>query len=274
MRNNHTKAKKKNLVLYIVLLAGTIVAMICIKQCGGTSGTQRPADGNSSGDTLDIAISYTPMNYYLYADTLGGFNYDLLNLYSQQTGTPVKFWPIISLDDALRGLDAKNFDLIVSLPIDNKLKSKYLYTHDLFTDRQVLIQRKLKNGKLAVNSSLDLARDTLHIEKDSPARFRIRNLSHEIGDTIHIIEHADLSSEYLLLKVAAGDLKYAVVNERIAKPLLEIHPEVSIETPISFTQFQAWLLNRNDTLLLKRLNLWIDSIKTTDQYESLLKRYR
>lgn len=268
------KTKKFSLAIYTILLFAAITLMFAIRQCDNSHLSTFTQIGNSKGDTIDVAISYTPMNYYIYADTLGGFNYDLLKIYSQQTGRPLKFHPIVSLDDALLKLDTGNFDMIVSLPVDNKLRKKYLYTNDVFKDRQVLIQKLNDNGSIDVTSSLDLAGDTLHIEKDSPVAFRIQNLSHEIGDTIFIEEHAELSSELLFLKIAAGDYKYAVVNEKIARPLLEIHKNVSIDTPISFTQFQAWLLRKSDSNLQNQLNLWIDSIKNTQTYIDLLKKYQ
>lgn len=265
--------KKGNILIYSILLVIIISIMISLKQCGSRQLYSPRTIGGSEGDTLDVAIIYSPTSYYLYDDTIGGLNYDLIRTLSADLKVPVRFWPVVSLEDALNKLENKDFDILASLPIDQDFNSRFIYTEPIFLDRQVLVQRCINNGKQRVNSSLDLAGDTLHIEKDSPIEFRIRNLSREIGDTIYIVSHPELSGEFLFLKVASGELRYAVVNERIAKPLLAEYPDVSINTPISFTQFQAWLLHREDTILQRRLNTWIDSIKLTPSYVTFKARY-
>ena len=271
-RSRQPRSLNGRIILYVALLCVAIGAMFALRRCNSEL---YPAAriGQSEGDTLDVAIIYSPMSYYLYDDTIGGFNYDMLRLYAKDQHRPIRFWPVVSLDDALQRLNDRDFDLLASLPIDQEFKVKYAYTSDLFLDRQVLIQRRDSRGMLTVTSSLDLAGETLHIEKDSPIEFRIHNLEREIGATIHIERHPELSSEYLFLKVASGELRYAVVNERVARPLLEHYPEVSIETPVSFTQFQAWVLHPQDTAMLHNLNTWIDSIKQTPVYEQILMRY-
>lgn len=271
-RSRQPRLLNGRIILYVALLCVAIGVMFALRRCNSEL---YPAAriGQSEGDTLDVAIIYSPMSYYLYDDTIGGFNYDMLRLYAKGQQRPIRFWPVVSLDDALQRLNYRDFDLLASLPIDQEFKVKYAYTSDLFLDRQVLIQRRDSRGMLTVKSSLDLAGETLHIEKDSPIEFRIHNLEREIGDTIHIERHPELSSEYLFLKVASGELRYAVVNERVARPLLEHYPEVSIETPVSFTQFQAWVLHPQDTAMLHNLNTWIDSIKQTPVYEQILMRY-
>ena len=266
------KYKKGSIILYSLLLILAVAVMYSLKNCNDRHYSVQKI-GGSSGDTLDVAIVYSPMSYYIYDDTVGGFNYDMLKQFAHDKKIDVRFWPIISLDDALKKLSDHQFDLLASLPIDQGFKTKFDYTSDIFLDRQVLIQRKDASGRQAVNSSLDLANETIHIEKDSPIEFRIKNLSREIGDTIFIKSHPELSGEYLFLKVASGEIKYAVVNEKITLPLLKHHANVSVNTPISFTQFQAWIVNKQDSTLLKSLNGWIDSIKSTPTYRDNLLRY-
>lgn len=267
------RSHKGNLLLYIVLLITVILAMVTIKKCDKHVLYPPIKIGASLGDTIDVAIIYSPMSYYLYDDTIGGFNYDLLRLYADDCNKKIRFWPVVSLDDALNKLENKQFDILASLPIDKEFSNRFSYTKDIFLDRQVLIQRRNADGKQVVNSSLDLANETIHIEKDSPIEFRIRNLSREIGDTIYTISHPELSGEYLFLKVVSGDFKYAVINEKTALHLADKYPDISTNTPISFTQFQAWLIRNIDSTLFITLNNWIDSIKVTPTYYQILSRY-
>lgn len=267
------KPQKGRVILYFCLLVAVSCVMILLRFCDNKKIYARNEEGNSCGDTIDVAIVYSPMNYYMYEDTLGGFNYDLLRLISERYGVIVRYWPIVSLQASIEKLRSGSYDILVSLPIDNALKRDFRYTSDVGLDRQVLVQRRCDDGTLDIVSSLDLANKEVHIEADSPVGFRMKNLMREIGDSIYIIEHKNLSSEYLFLKVASGEFDYAVVNERIVEPLLTAYPNISIDTPISFTQFQAWLVNKEDTILLSKLNQWISEIKKDAAYGLLKARY-
>lgn len=267
--------KKKMMWLYIGLLLVAVALVFLLHRPARQDGPGpvAPAPGGSGGDTLDVALLYGPMSYYIYGDTLGGYNYDLLRLVSRQQGVPMKFWPVNSLDDALGLLASGRYDMLASLPEDAAFKGSLLFSEPLFLDRQVLVQRKGADGSLAVNSALDPARDTVHIEKGSPIAGRIANLCREIGDTIYVAEHSDLSSELLTLKVQSGQMRYAVVNERIAKPLTEKFANLDISSPISFTQFQSVVTAPGDSALLRRLDSWLRQAADTPEARTLRTRY-
>jgi membrane-bound lytic murein transglycosylase MltF len=264
---------KGKLSLYFILLIIVIAIMLTLRTCSSDSRYSTKDTGNSSGDTLDVAIVYSPMSYYKYGDSLGGINYDLLRIMSRNIKRPIKFHPIISLNKALSDLDNGTFDILASLPVNSNMRDKYSFSESIYLDRQVLVQLKDKNGSVRIESSLDLANDTVHIEKDSPTRFRIENLSEEIGAPIYIKEHAELSGEYMFLKVASGDLPCAVINEKTALRLVKNHPEVSIDIPISFNQFQSWVTRKNDSTLVKEVDTWLTGYKLTNDYSTILRRY-
>lgn len=267
--------KKKMVWLYLGLLLVAVALVLLLHRPARHDGPLpvASAPGGTGGDTLDVALLYGPMSYYIYGDTLGGYNYDLLRLVSRRQGVPMKFWPVNSLDDALGLLASGRYDMLASLPEDAAFKGRLLFSEPLFLDRQVLVQRKGADGSLAVTSALDLARDTVHIEKGSPIAGRIANLCREIGDTIYVAEHSDLSSELLTLKVQSGQMRYAVVNERIAKPLTDKFANLDISSPISFTQFQSVVTAPGDSALLRRLDTWLRQAAATPEARTLRNRY-
>lgn len=268
--------RRGRLALYIILLAIALSAVIILRnnnQRERARAIEAHAPGGSGGDTLDVALVYGPASYYMYADTLGGYNFDLLRLLARSEKIPMKFWPVGGLKEGLRQLNAGKYDMLATLPVDADYKDKYLYSEPIYLDRQVLVQRKGKGGKLSASSALDLAGDTVHIEKDSPIAARLRNLSREIGDTIYIVEHADLSSELLTLKVQSGEMRYAVVNEQIARPIADKFPELDISSPISFTQFQAIVLAPGNQELLTKLNAWLKRLLPSPATATLRTRY-
>lgn len=213
------KLKKGQLTLYLVLLVVVVVLMIAMRHCGGKQATvAADAARSSGGDTIDVAIEYSPVTYYTYADTLGGYCYDLMRLISAYSHRPIKFHSIVSLTAGLKLLDEGFCDVLVAqYPLMRSNKGKYLFTDPIFVDSQVLVQRRERNGGRAVKSQLDLAGDTVHIVANSPMAERIYSLGREIGDTIHVVSDPDYGPEQLVMIVAAGEVRYAVVNRTIAR---------------------------------------------------------
>lgn len=266
--------RKGSLVLYAILLAAAVALMVGLRKCGGASSDPQASQPRpASDDTIRVAIVHSPMSYYIYDDTIGGLNYDMLRRMSADMGRPVRFIPVVSLPQSLKALSSGACDMLASLPVTSSMRDKYLFSESVFLDRQVLVQRRGSDGKAVVTSVLDLAGDTVHIEKDSPATERLQNLSDEIGEKVTIISHADLSDEYLFLKVLAGELRYAVINENTARRMAAKHPEVSADTPVGFTQFQSWLTRRTETGLHEAIDTWLVEFKKSDDYKALLKRY-
>lgn len=270
-----SKINKWQLALYAVLLLVVIGVMISLKNCGEDQSvvtTMSRVDRSSGGDTIDVAIEYSPLSYYTYGDTIGGFYYELLNIISQKTGMKFKFHPIVSLKVALDGLDSGVYDFMAAqFPVTRENKEQYLFTTAIYLDKQVLVQRSA--GGIAIKSQLDLAGDTVTIVKGSPMRERIMSLSREIGDTIHVVSDSIYGPEQLFLMVVSGDIKYAVINETIARKMAASHPDIDISQAISFSQFQSFVLNKDNQELCDTLNHAIRDVKKLPEYKDLVKKY-
>ena len=73
--------------------------------------------------------------------------------------------------------------------------------------------------------------------------------------------------------VSTGDIKYAVINESIARKMAQSHPNVDISTAISFSQFQSLTLRKEDRELCEKFNKWIDRTKKLSEYRPLYEKY-
>jgi membrane-bound lytic murein transglycosylase MltF len=253
-----------------VLLAVVVGCMVVLSLCDRpkVAGNERP----SGGDTLDIAIEYSPVTYYTYGDTLGGYNYDLLRMMSQRTGRPMKFHPIVTLEKALAGLEDGRFDVVVAqFPMTAGDTARFAFTEPIYIDQQVLVQRR---GSHAIHSQLDLAGDTVWVVKGSPMVQRIASLSREIGDTIYVHVDELYGPEQLMMMVSAGEIRYAVVNRSIARAMATNLPNLDRSVPISLSQFQSWLVAKERHTLCDTLNRWHEMVKSdTAAYLGLQRRY-
>lgn len=276
LRSKPQSGRTAQLMLYIVLLCMVVLLMFSLRWCSTPpTGSQKVAEA-SGGDTIDVAISYSPMTLYRYADTLGGFSYDMLQCIAAESGLVFKFHPVTSALTALEGLREGLYDVAVTdmartTDIDSM---EYAYSENVYLDRQVLVQLIPDSADTPhISSQLDLAGRDVWVEASSTAGMRLQNLAHEIGDTIAV--HADslYTSEQLFLLVAVGDVPYAVVNESVARRLAHDYPQVDISTAISFTQFQAWIMRRDDATVRAALDSAIVSFSATPAYAELLTRY-
>ena len=270
MRRQQKPAKRGQTILYLALLALVVACMVALSMCDKPKDS--PEAMHSGGDTLDIAIEYSPVTYYTYEDTLGGYNYDLLRIMSHNAGRPMKFHPIVTLEKALDGLETGRYDVVVAqFPMTAVDTSRLSFTQPIYIDQQVLVQRR---GRQAIHSQLDLAGDTVWVVKESPMIARIASLSREIGDTIYIHVEELYGPEQLMMMVAAGDIRYAVVNRSIARAMATKLPNLDRSVAISLSQFQSWMVAKQRQGLCDTLNQWHNEVKRdTATYLGLQRRY-
>ena len=127
---------KPKMTVYVGLLVVAVGMMVWLNRC-----SQAASDGfvKSQGDTLDVAIEYSPLSLYTYDDTLGGFNHDLLQLISRYKGIDIKLHPVVSLDESLRMLDEGNYDIVAAqVPATTDFKARYLSSEPIYLDRKGL----------------------------------------------------------------------------------------------------------------------------------------
>jgi ABC-type amino acid transport substrate-binding protein len=182
--------------------------------------------------------------------------------------------PEMSFEKRLQGLANGTFDVIAyGIQTTSEFKDSLLFTAPISLSKQVLVQRKLADGKVAITSQLGLAGKTLHLIKGSPAVMRIKNLGNEIGDTIYIKEVDKYGTEQLLAMVEHGDIDYAVCDEDIARASVDSFPQIDISTGISFNQFNSWAVSKQSPALRDSLNNWIKSFMKTKDFKRIYRSY-
>lgn len=257
---------------YAMLTAIAVFVMVIAQNCNRLPASTQ--EGFSGGDTLDIAMLYGPGSFYLDEDSLTGINIEIARIFSDSTQVPVKIWPITEPADGMNRLESGAFDILASIPLDNYIKERFKVSESIFLDRLVLLQLKDSiTGENKINSSRDLNGKEIHVASGSSALLRLRNLSDEIGGDITIIEEPELSDELLAVKVGAGDLPFAVVNEKIAKAISEKYPLLSYDSSVSFTQFQVWAFNPADSAAYLKFNNWFENFRNTDSYREIINQF-
>lgn len=225
---------------------------------------------------IHIVTDYNSVGYFVSGDTIAGFNYDLIQLLKSHIPFKIEILLESSLDKSIEGIQTGKYDVLArNIPVTSELRETLSFTEPVTQNRQVLIQRKKEfNDEVEpLRSHLNLAKKTLYVPANSPAILRIRNLSHEIGDTIYIKEDEMYGTEQLAMLVASKEIDYAVCDEKAAAKMAVALPEIDYKTLIGFTHFEAWAVSEKSPVLLDSLNRWIKEIKATKAYESIYKKY-
>ena len=272
----------KRHTLHIIYSLAIVIAAICIALLLPNQEApqempfpQRDYKEIKSDGILNVVTEYNTLGYYAEKDTIAGFQYELIQAFANSKGLRANIRPVMDFEERTKGLNEVIFDLIAcNLLATSELKDTIALTHPILLSKDILVQRK-KNGNDStfIANQLALAHKTIHVAKGSPTLLRLRNLSHEIGDTIYVNEIDKYGPEQLVALVAHGDIDYAVCDEKIAHALADSLPQLDLTTDISFTQFYAWGVRKQSTELLDSLNAWLDSFLHTEAYNRLYRKY-
>jgi membrane-bound lytic murein transglycosylase F len=230
-----------------------------------------------------VVTNYNSTNYFVYKGTPMGYQLELLQEFSNYLG--LKLDVMVNNDLSTNYLDLKlgETDIIASnlaATLEKNRGIKFTEPHSF--SRQVLIQQRYKpdndnSGNREYNTlirnQLDLAGETIYVQKESAYAKRLRNLAQEIGDSINIVEIADYEVEQLIGLVASGEIKYTVCDENLARVNLNYYPNLDVETAISFPQKLSWAVRSTSPDLLNVIDNWLISFKKTSRYSRIYQKY-
>ena len=267
---------KKLILFYSVLLILVLCVMRALYQNRQTALPPHDYPEIQAEGVLHVVTEYNQSGYYVKGDTIEGFQYELCQAIARESGLEVQIHLEMNLAESYRMLNGQTCDLIAqNIPITNEIKDNFLFTDPVVLNKQVLVQRTAaaNNGIEPIRNQLDLAKKTLYIPQHSPARLRLINLEHEIGDTLYLVEEGRYSSEQLAIMVAKGDIDFAVCDQQIAQLAQQRMNELDIQTDISFTQLQAWAVRKSSPILRDSLNVWLKRVHDKGLYDKLYKQY-
>jgi membrane-bound lytic murein transglycosylase MltF len=267
---------RKLLSLYVFLLLVTGGVMYLLYESPSQEVPPRDYAAIREEGILRMITEYNPSGYYISGDTIEGFQYELSRAIAEISGLEVEMRLEMNLAECFSALENHTCDIVAqNIPVTSEMKAVYLFTEPIVLSKQVLVQRTSEaNGGVApVRNHLDLGKKTIHVPQDSPALLRLKHLSHEIGDSVYVVEDEVYSSEQLAIMVAKGEIDYAVCDRQIALTLKNELPEIDMETDISFTQLQAWAVRKNAPELVDSLNSWFARIRNNGLFDKIYKRY-
>ena len=232
---------------------------------------------------LIAATDFNSTSYFIYRGEPMGFQYELLEAFSDYLGVDVEIVTENHLNKAFDMLHTGKADLLaMGLTVSSSRKKEIRFTEAISETRQVLVQSKPHGWKKMtadevekrlIRNYSDLADKTVYVQENSSHSEHLRSLSEETGTPITLVE-VPFESEELIQLVKNGEIELAVCDEDVALVNSTYYPDIDVKTPLSSVQSLAWGIRRTHSEeLLKELNKWILTFRKTSTYAMLYAKY-
>lgn len=233
---------------------------------------------------LRVITTYSPTGFFLYKGETMGFEYEIFKRLANHLDVSLEIVLAKNVDSVIPMLNRGDGDIIaLGYTITSDRKEVVSFTDPYLITHQSLIQKKPDNWrkmtidniqKALATDVIDLIKDTVSVRKNSSYYLRLKELSNELGDTIHIdILPGELSDEQIIKMVSEGKIKYSIIDHHKASIHKSYYPDIDVETPVSLSQRIAWAVRKNSPELLSLINQGLATIKRKPDYNMIYKKY-
>lgn len=233
---------------------------------------------------LKAITVYSGTSYFIYRGKPMGFEYELLRRLADSLHLNLEIVIVKNINELISMLNSGEGDIIAHGLTVTKTRKEYVnFTDYLYLSKQVLVQRKPDNWrqmklheiqKELVSDPIELIGDTVSVRRNSSYFYRLKNLSEELGGVIHIDTiPGNVSTDRIIEMVVNKEIKYTVADDNIASINSSYYPILDVNTPVSFSQRNAWAVRKNSPELLGNVNDWIDKIKDNVDYYVIYNNY-
>ena len=221
---------------------------------------------------LTVLIENSSLSFFEYRGKKLGFEYEILDSFAKSIHLPLEFKVVSNSKDFYRLLNDGEGDILAAnLAVSLADKKIINYSEPFYFTEQVLVQRQ---EETLVKEPLDLIEKSIYVRKNSCFEKRLKSIQEEIGSKIGVKTFEnDPITEDLIEKVANGEINYTLAHENLARISKELHPNLNIQTKISFKQKIAFALRLKSPKLKKSLDLFLQKYCESKEFKELKKKY-
>ena len=158
---------------------------------------------------ITVGTLFGSTNYYVEANGLAGFEYELAKKYAKSLNLELKIIPSYNLNELFLKLDSGSIDFIAAglAVTPNRLKKyRFAPSYDNISQKLVFKQGNIRPRKLAdLTGKLMVASTTSHAENLTDLK--------QTNDKLNWQETSEFDSEELLIKVLDGEDMYLMSLE-------------------------------------------------------------
>ncbi len=230
-------------------------------------------------ENLVVAVSRNSVDYFVDKGEPAGFQYEILSELSRYLGIKVEIFVGKSFTENLQCLSEGRCDMIASGLLLPEIDLPVTGTDPLYTEQQVLIQRKPANRKKMSNEDID--RGLIRNPEDLNGKMVYASGWSSLPDNedfvadrrIRFVKLKGIEPEDLIDLVAEGELDYAICSRSVACLISVNHENIDIRTELGELPV-GWLVRSKSSELLQAVNQWLAEFSKTTEYAVLHNKYR
>ena len=237
-----------------------------------------------SSGVLRVITTYSPTGYFLYKGETMGFEYEIFKRLADHLNIGLEIVLAKNVDSVIPMLNRGDGDIIaLGYTITSARKEDVSFTDPYMITHQSLIQKKPDNWrKMTIDNIkdalatdiIDLINDTVSVRQNSSYYLRLKELSNELGDSIHInVLPGKVSDEQIIKMVSEGEIKYSIIDDHKASIHKSYFPNIDTDTPVSLSQRIAWAVRKTSPDLLGIINQGLATIKRKPDYNMIYEKY-
>ncbi len=220
---------------------------------------------------LRVLSRYSLASYYVKADTLAGFEYELAQRFADYLGVKLKVIVPDNLTSMLRMIEEGQADLAAAgLTITEQRKNRIRFGPVYHEVTQQLVY---KRGSSKPKDITDIPSGQLEVVAESSHVEQLESLKEEIPE-LDWRENNELDNSGLLELVQLELIDYTVVDSNEMSANQGLFPELRVAFDISEPQPLGWAmpLADDDSLYLEVLNFFQD-MEASGELDRLIEKY-
>lgn len=224
-------------------------------------------------DTLQVATMYGSNSYFNFRDNeIMGYDYDLVNHFSEYTGVPIKIHVANNQDEMIKMLRSKKVDLIACGIYESKsLKSEFDFVAYQQDSYMVLVQ---EIGLHTISDFRELEGQTIHVIKNSVYQKRLQNINKELGLNINIQLLGDtVSIDDAIEMVTHRKIRFTIAHYKTAIQHRNFNRRLDCRVHVGFEQRNGWIINKDNKELKELISDWDDSSEAELERSQLYGKY-
>ena len=238
-------------------------------------------DSIQTKGAITALVDNSTTSYFVYKGQPMGFEYELLERFAKDHQLELKVKIVYKLDHILDMLNAGEGDIVAAnITVTADRTQKVNFSTDLFETKEVLIQRYGNKNQPLISSVEELSGKTVHVRLKSSFYEHLIELNKTLKDTIRIVGVADTNDHkvmnktiQLIKEVANGEIDFTIADENVAKVQRKFHSNIHMGPAIGKSEKISWAIRKTDTILLHKLNTWLEHEKRTNDYYTIVTKY-
>lgn len=207
--------------------------------------------------------------YYNYEDQPQGFEYELANLFAEQTGMELQIVAGSGWQDIQSALLNNRADIIAGIVTSIPGHERFAFSQSYMTARQVPVYNKKQPP---INCAADLDGRTVAVASGSAYQTRLDALMSD-GLICNAVYYQDKTADDFVKGVSEGLYDVTMVYDYLALAYTRHYPNIAIGAVVKDDLELAWAVRPEDTALLAKINVFFSEMQADGSLERLYDRY-